>query len=61
MLIEYGAEVDAKGNNGMTALSWACANNHLEACKLLIMEGAELETKGQYGKSSCKWFSSVLS
>ena len=34
-LLEAGAEVDAKGNDGRTALMWAEKNKHEHAARLL--------------------------
>ena len=40
-LLEKGAALDAKDENGRTALMWACANGHVEAARLLLEKGAD--------------------
>jgi hypothetical protein len=38
-------EVDAKDNNGYTALMWASQNGNTEAAKMLISRGADMNAK----------------
>lgn len=49
LLLESGAEVDARDNTGVTALHWACASGSLDAVKLLVRHNAffnYVETEG---------------
>ena len=43
LLIEYGAQLDAKNKKGCTALWLACHNGHLEVAQLLVMNLADTE------------------
>jgi hypothetical protein len=47
LLLEKGAELEAKGDSGRTPLSWATENGHEAVVKLLLEKGAELEAKGE--------------
>ena len=40
LLLEYGADVNVKDNNGDTPLYWASINGHTEVVKLLKQYGA---------------------
>ena len=40
-LIEAGADVNAKDDDGRTALGWAASNEHTEIAKMLIEAGAD--------------------
>ena len=49
LLLEYGSDVDARDNTGVTALHWACASGSLDAVKLLFTYNAFpnfVETEG---------------
>ena len=48
-VIEAGASIDAKDNNGFTALHWAAICNRLEIGKVLVDAGADLKIKTEYG------------
>ncbi len=48
-LIEKGADVDAKANDGMTPLNLACRNKSLELAKLLLDKGADVMAKVGFG------------
>ena len=41
LLLEAKANVDAKANDGRTALHWAAENGHEAVVKLLLEKGAE--------------------
>ena len=43
LLVEYGAQLDAKNKKGCTALWLACHNGHLEVAQLLVMNLADTE------------------
>ena len=56
LLLEKGAELETKYNNGRTPLSWAARNGHEAVVKLLLEKGAELETKDdRYGRTPLSW------
>jgi ankyrin repeat protein len=42
LLIENGADINIKENNGLTALIFAEGNNHDDAVAMLIENGAKL-------------------
>ena len=44
LLIEYGAQLDAKNKKGSTALWLACHNGHLEVVQTLVMNMADPDT-----------------
>jgi ankyrin repeat protein len=49
MLIDAGADVEAKTNSGMTPLHWASYKDNIELAKLLLDAGADLEAKDNEG------------
>jgi hypothetical protein len=49
VLIEYGADVDAKTKDTWTPLYYAARNGHREVCEILIRHGANVNAKSQYG------------
>ncbi|MFP3015540.1 MAG: ankyrin repeat domain-containing protein [Wolbachia sp.] len=42
MLLKHNADVNAKNNEGKTALHYAANNNHQELVELLLAHGASL-------------------
>ena len=54
LLIEHGADVNAVGLQGRTALHNAAESGNVEAVKLLLTHGAERELKDGAGKSPLK-------
>ncbi len=48
-LISSGVDVNAKNDDGWTALHWASRNGHTEIVKLLIKAWASVNTKNNYG------------
>ncbi|MBF0913866.1 ankyrin repeat domain-containing protein [Candidatus Gracilibacteria bacterium] len=40
MLLENGAEINAKGEDGFTAIQNACFNGNIEIIKILLDQGA---------------------
>jgi ankyrin repeat protein len=52
MLIQNGADMDAKGNGGQTALMHAGENGYAEMAKTLIGNGAKASTKDSQGKTA---------
>jgi hypothetical protein len=56
LLLEKGAEVEAKDSRyGRTPLSWAAENRREAVVKLLLEEGAEIETKDKYDRTPLSW------
>lgn len=50
-LIEKGAEVDARDEDGRTSLMWAVSHGSPEVVALLIQRGADVNAKDHYGGS----------
>ena len=42
-LLDQGAEVDARDEDGMTSLYWVASNNSLDMARLLIDHGANTD------------------
>lgn len=49
LLLEYGAEVDAKNSFGFTPLHWAAKHGHLESAKILWLQGADHQCENGLG------------
>ena len=49
VLIDYGADVNAKDDGGWTPLNWSAFYNTLDLAKLLIDNGADVNAKGDGG------------
>jgi len=49
VLIDKGADLNAKDTDGKTPLIWALENGQIEVAKLLIEKGAEVHAKNRYG------------
>jgi ankyrin repeat protein len=45
LLLEYGADVNAKTRDGLTALHLSAQNGHLEIVKLLLEHGADVNSE----------------
>jgi len=54
-LIESGAELESKDDEGRMALSWAANFGHKAVVKLLLECGAELDTKDNQGQTPLFW------
>lgn len=48
-----GANVKATGQYTMTALQWACKNNHPQAVRLLLSKGADVKQAEPYYHQTC--------
>jgi ankyrin repeat protein len=49
LLVEKGAELDSKDEDGQTPLLWAAFFGHEAVAKLLVEKGAELDSKNKDG------------
>jgi ankyrin repeat protein len=54
-LLDARQNVNARNENGETAFSYACANNALEAAKLLHAHGADVNTVDKGSGSPLDW------
>jgi ankyrin repeat protein len=52
LLIEVGADVNAKNINGTTVLMWASRYDKLEIVKYLIENGADINAKNFFGSTA---------
>ena len=51
LLLKNGADVNAKNNDGQTALMWASDNGHIEVVRLLLENGANVNAKKDDGQT----------
>ncbi|KAK4206585.1 hypothetical protein QBC37DRAFT_356693 [Rhypophila decipiens] len=56
-LLEAGAEVDAKDNDGRTPLHWASEQDHSTVVQQLLEAGAEVDAKDNDGRTPLHWAS----
>lgn len=54
-LIEQGADIEAKTDNGSTPLHWAAASGHTDVANLLLEKGADIEAKDRGGWTPLHW------
>jgi ankyrin repeat protein len=52
LLLEKGADVNAKSNSRWTALMYAAENGHTEIVHLLLEKGADVNAKTSIGKTA---------
>jgi ankyrin repeat protein len=52
LLLEGGAEVDARANDGSTPLFWAVAANDEDSLKLLLAKGADVKCRDNEGNTA---------
>lgn len=55
LLVDTGADVNAKSDNGLTALIIAVANDHPSNLRLLLSAGADPNAKDKDGKTPMMW------
>jgi uncharacterized protein len=55
LLIERGADVNAKTDSGFVALFWAARYGHAGVAKVLIAHGADVNAKDKDGMTALKW------
>jgi ankyrin repeat protein len=48
-LVEGGADIREKDQDGMTALHWAVVDNHADAARALVEKGADVNTVDRFG------------
>ena len=53
-LVDNGANVNTRDEDGETALMWASCNNHLDIVKLLLEKGADASIKSSDGRTALK-------
>jgi uncharacterized protein len=55
VLIESNADINAKGDNGKTALTIALRRNNLQTAQLLIEKGADINSRDDKGVTPLMW------
>ncbi len=51
LLLEKAADVDSRGKNGKTPLSWASQNGHEGVVKLLLEKEVDVDAKNDLGQT----------
>ena len=52
LLVQYGADIEARNNNGSTALIYAARNNWKEMLQFLIDNGANVDIQDKWGRTA---------
>jgi ankyrin repeat protein len=55
LLLDRGADINARDHSGYTPLHWAVMVRRLAAAKLLIDQGADLEADDNDGRTALFW------
>jgi ankyrin repeat protein len=55
LLLNKGADVEAKDKDGWTALIWAAQGGYEAMVRLLLDKRADVEAKDQYGWTALLW------
>ena len=55
LLLENGADIEARNSSGDTALIWAAQRGNSAIVELLLQRGADIEAKNQYGGTALFW------
>lgn len=55
LLLDRGADPNAKGYDGRSALHWAAARDDLEVAELLIGRGADVNSRDAWGSTPLHW------
>jgi ankyrin repeat protein len=58
-LLQYGADVNAKSGNGITALIWSAATGKAYNLRLLIAAGADINHKDKRGDTALNYAASI--
>ena len=59
LLLESGADVNAKGYDGSTPLHWAARKGHVDILHLLVENGADLEAQDNINMRALHWAASI--
>jgi hypothetical protein len=55
LLLEKGADIEARDHSGQTALLWAAENGHRAVVQLLLEKGADIEARDHSGQTALLW------
>ncbi|KAJ6780463.1 hypothetical protein PWT90_01829 [Aphanocladium album] len=55
LLLENGADIEAKDRYSRTALCWAAGNGHADVVRLLLEKGADIAAKNRYSRTALCW------
>ena len=55
LLLDHGAQVNAKGDIGLTPLHCAASKGKLEIVELLLKNGADRTIQNEFGETAADW------
>jgi ankyrin repeat protein len=55
VLLENGADVNAKDNDGGTALMWAARRGYVDVVVLLLVQRADVNSRNKNGETALMW------